>query len=79
MGSMELTVNEPCRVCYTVWISKGVLKKVQVTGESAEAFLGTQGYVWDTQSDMALALLGAILSLVALSKIHDRQIRKLSD
>jgi putative membrane protein len=50
-----------------------------LTGESAEAFLGTQGYVWDTQSDMALALLGAILSLVALSKIHDSQIVKLSD
>ena len=50
----------------------------ELTGESAEAFLGTQGYVWDTQSDMALALLGAILSLVMLSKIHDRQIMKLS-
>ena len=50
----------------------------ELTGESAEAFLGTQGYVWDTQSDMALALLGAILSLIALSKIHDRQIMKLS-
>ncbi len=46
------------------------------TGDSAEAFLGTQGYVWDTQSDMALALLGAILSLVFLSRIHDRQIEQ---
>jgi hypothetical protein len=35
-------------------------------------------YVWNTQSDMALALLGAILSLVALSKIHDKQLMKLS-
>jgi putative membrane protein len=50
----------------------------ELTGESAEAFLGTQGYVWDTQSDMALALLGAVLSLIALSKIHDRQLRKLA-
>lgn len=47
------------------------------TGDSAEAFLGTQGYVWDTQSDMALALLGTILSLAILSRIHDRQIEKL--
>ena len=47
------------------------------TGESADAFLGTQGYVWDTQSDMALALLGAILSLVLLSKTHDKQINKI--
>jgi len=46
------------------------------TGENAEAFLGTQGYVWDTQSDMALALAGAILSLVLLSKLHDNQLKK---
>jgi len=46
------------------------------TGESAEAFLGTQGYVWDTQSDMALALIGAVLSLGMLTKTHDRQLHK---
>ncbi|WP_455205089.1 DUF2238 domain-containing protein [Kaarinaea lacus] len=45
------------------------------TGESADAFLGTQGYIWDTQSDMALALFGAICSLAIFSKIHDRQLR----
>ena len=45
-----------------------------MSGESAEAFLGTQGYVWDTQSDMALALIGAITALLLLAKIHDRQI-----
>ena len=43
------------------------------TGESAEAFLSTQGYVWDTQTDMALALLGAISALVLLAKFHDKQ------
>lgn len=42
--------------------------------EAADAFLGTQGYVWDTQSDMWLALIGAISSLVLLSKYHDKQI-----
>jgi len=47
------------------------------SGDSAEAFLGTQGYVWDTQSDMALALLGAICALTLLGKIHDRQIEKI--
>jgi len=46
------------------------------SGESADAFLGTQGYVWDTQSDMALALLDAILSLAAFSKLHDSQLNK---
>ena len=44
------------------------------TGDSAESFLGTQGYVWDTQSDMAMALVGAILSLALLSKLHDAQL-----
>jgi len=44
------------------------------TGEGAEAFLGTQGYIWDTQSDMVLALIGAITGLVVLSKLHDKQL-----
>lgn len=48
-----------------------------LSGEAAEAFLGTQGYVWDTQSDMALALLGALLALLSLARIHDRQLKKL--
>jgi putative membrane protein len=43
---------------------------------AAEAFLGTQGYVWDTQSDMAFALVGAITSLLVLGSMHDRQIRR---
>ena len=47
------------------------------TGESAEAFLGTQGYVWDTQSDMGLALLGAVLSLIILSRLHDKQLNRI--
>jgi putative membrane protein len=45
--------------------------------EAAEAFLGTQGYIWDTQSDMAWALFGAMLALVLLSRIHDRQLSRL--
>ncbi|MGB2707162.1 MAG: DUF2238 domain-containing protein [Pseudoalteromonas nigrifaciens] len=47
-----------------------------LSGENAEAFLGTQGYVWDTQSDMGLALLGAICSLLVLSKVHDKQLKQ---
>jgi len=49
-----------------------------LSAEAAESFLGTQGYVWDTQSDMFLALLGAVLALLMLSRIHDRQIRIVS-
>jgi putative membrane protein len=41
------------------------------TGTAADAFLGTQGYVWDTQSDMFIALIGAVTSLVFLGRFHD--------
>lgn len=44
------------------------------TGEAADAFLGTQGDVWDTQWDMALALAGAVMALTTLSRLHDRQL-----
>lgn len=44
------------------------------SGEGADAFLGTQGYIWDTQSDMAMALIGAVCALILLSKYHDKQI-----
>ena len=46
-------------------------------GEDADAFLGTQGYVWDTQSDMAWALFGAMVCLITLRKAHDQQILSL--
>jgi len=46
------------------------------SGEDAEAFLGTQGYVWDTQSDMGWALMGSIVALVLLSRLHDKQLKK---
>ncbi len=48
-----------------------------LSDEAAESFLGTQGYIWDTQSDMGLALLGVIVGLLLLSKIHDKQLSKL--
>jgi putative membrane protein len=45
--------------------------------EAAESFLGTQGYVWDTQSDMFLAGVGAVLALLILGRFHDRQLQKI--
>jgi putative membrane protein len=45
-----------------------------LTGTASEAFLGTQGYIWDTQSDMGMALLGAGMALLTLSGLHDRQL-----
>ncbi len=49
-----------------------------VFGSDAEAFLATQGDVWDTQWDMFLALLGAITALIALGKPHDAQLARLN-
>jgi len=49
------------------WVALG-------TGEDAEAFLGTQGYIWDTQSDMGIALLGSLIALFSLSHYHDKQL-----
>jgi putative membrane protein len=43
-------------------------------GRGADDFLGTQGDPWDTQSDMFSALIGAIVAITALSRIHDRRI-----
>jgi putative membrane protein len=50
------------------WAAALVLK------QGADEFLGTQGDQWDTQSDMFMALLGAIVTLTLFSKWHDRQI-----
>ncbi len=44
------------------------------TGSAGDAFLGTQGYVWDTQSDMLMCFVGAIAGLVLLSRWHDAQL-----
>jgi putative membrane protein len=49
-----------------------------MTGTAAEAFLGTQGDVWDTQKDMLLALIGAICALLFLARVHDRQLKNLA-
>ncbi|MGB0466825.1 MAG: DUF2238 domain-containing protein [Pontibacterium sp.] len=49
-----------------------------ISQEAADSFLGTQGYIWDTQSDMFWALIGATIALLTLSAQHDRQLKKLS-
>ena len=50
-----------------------------LSSEGAQDFLGTQGYIWDTQSDMGYALLGSIIALVLLSKYHDKQLKNLEN
>jgi putative membrane protein len=49
-----------------------------LTGTAAEAFLGTQGDVWDTQKDMAMACVGAVCALLLLRKWHDRSMAEIS-
>jgi putative membrane protein len=48
-----------------------------LSGGAADDFLGSQGDVWDTQSDMCLALIGAACALLLLSRVHDRALRNL--
>ena len=49
------------------------------TGSKGDAFLGTQGDVWDTQEDMATALIGALVAPLILGRLHDRQMARLAD
>jgi len=48
-----------------------------LSGSSADAFLGTQGYVWDTQSDMLYAFIGALAAVIILSKHHDVRLKEI--
>jgi putative membrane protein len=48
-----------------------------LSGSAANDFLGSQGDVWDTQSDMCLALIGAVCALLFVSSLHDRALRKI--
>lgn len=63
-------------VCVTISVIYEFLEwfVAVLTGESADAFLGTQGYIWDTQSDMLYAMMGASTMIILLSKIQDKQI-----
>jgi putative membrane protein len=47
-----------------------------VAGDVGQAFLGSQGDVWDAQWDMFLALVGALVVLLALGRAHDRSMAK---
>lgn len=46
-------------------------------GGKSEEFLGTQGYAWDTQSDMLMAFIGAIVAQVTLRRVQDRQLTRM--
>ncbi|HYE62520.1 MAG TPA: DUF2238 domain-containing protein [Phycisphaerales bacterium] len=48
----------------------------EIDQAGSAAFLGTQGDIWDTQKDIALCLIGATVSVLTLSRLHQRQIEK---
>jgi putative membrane protein len=50
----------------------------EASGSKGDAFLGTQGDIWDTQKDMATALIGAVTALLVLGRLHDRQLARVS-
>ena len=66
-------------ICLAISASYELLEwRVAVAiGSQSDAFLGTQGDVWDTQEDMAMALVGAITAQLTLARWHDRQIQAL--
>ncbi len=64
-------------ICMAISVSYEFIEwfVAETTGEDAESFLGTQGYVWDTQSDMFYATTGAVSALIVLSRLHNHQLR----
>ena len=66
-------------VCLAVSASYELIEWLAATlgGSSADAFLGTQGDVWDTQWDMFLCLVGALTAQLVLARLHDRELARL--
>jgi len=67
-----------CSICLAISAAYELIEwwTAVIAGGSAEAFLGTQGGVWDTQWDMFLALCGAITVQLLLSSVHDRALAR---
>jgi putative membrane protein len=63
-------------VCMTISVLYEFLEwfVAVASGQSADAFLGTQGYVWDTQSDMLFATIGAVVMVLLFSGLQDKRI-----
>ena len=67
-----------CSICLAISAGYELIEwwAAVIGGGSAEAFLGMQGDVWDTQWDMFLALCGAIIAQLLLSRAHDRALAR---
>jgi putative membrane protein len=66
-------------ICLAISASYELLEWIVavLSGSKGDSFLGTQGDVWDTQKDMALAGFGAIVAQLTLSRWHERQLRRI--
>ncbi len=76
-GKLLFTLVTAC--CLAVSASYELIEWVAAItmGQGADAFLGTQGDPWDTQTDMLMALIGAICAQVLLAKVQDNQLKNL--
>lgn len=73
-GWLLLTVTSIC-LAFSAFYEMIEWWTALVSEEASSAFLGTQGDAWDTQWDMFLALIGALLSQLLLGRLHDRQLQ----
>jgi uncharacterized membrane protein YjdF len=71
-ATFSLSVSVSGLARYTNWSSGG--SHCYPRKRQSLSFLGTQGYIFDTQSDMMYALVGAVLGLLLLGKLHDKQL-----
>ena len=66
-------------ICLAISASYELIEFAKLTGNAADAFLGTQGDVWDTQWDMLMALIGSVTSLSLFSRYHDKKLTQLNN
>jgi putative membrane protein len=70
-----------CCICLSISVMYEFIEwwTAVIEGGAADAFLGTQGDVWDTQWDMFCALIGSIAAQLLLAKMHDKQMQAMLD
>jgi len=74
-GKLLFTLVTACCLAVSALYELIEWAAAEMMGEGADAFLGTQGYAWDTQSDMLMALIGAIIAQVLMGRGQDGQLR----
>ncbi|WP_174731785.1 DUF2238 domain-containing protein [Mesobacillus harenae] len=72
----SITISFVLSIAALYEIIEWLVSKLTNDGEAAKDFLGTQGDIWDTHWDMFLALLGTLVALLLLSRLHDRLLKK---